>query len=76
MTPEDLVGELTAIWQEAMLDPTITRASSFLDLGGKSSQGVRLLSETKRRTAYTTDLEYLFQHPTRDQLASVLSADD
>lgn len=76
MTADQLEAKLTVIWQEVMLDPTITSRSSFTDLGGDSLTGVRILSLTRKRLGHQASLTELFQHPTPQLLASMLLAAD
>lgn len=73
--PEDvaaLESELVGIWQEVLLDPTVTAESSFWDFGGTSLTAARLLSTTRRRTGRTVPFEVLIRNPSPRQLACLL----
>jgi acyl carrier protein len=65
--------ELAQIWEEVLGVQPIGIRDNFFDLGGHSLLVVRLFAQIERTTGVNLPLTTLFQAPTIEQLARVLS---
>jgi len=65
--------ELAQIWEEVLGVQPIGIRNNFFDLGGHSLLVVRLFAQIERTTGVNLPLTTLFQAPTIEQLARVLS---
>ena len=71
MSPLEL--QIAAIWQQVLDVRSIGLTDNFFDLGGHSLLAVRLFGELERALGKRLPLATLFQAPTIEKLATVLS---
>jgi amino acid adenylation domain-containing protein/FkbH-like protein len=72
----DIEQKLCVMWQDLLRLDQVGRKDNFFDLGGHSLLAVRLFAEIERVTGNKFPLVTLFQAPTIEQLARVVSAGD
>jgi arthrofactin-type cyclic lipopeptide synthetase C len=63
---------LAAIWQDVLRVEKIGRQNKFLELGGHSVQGMRLVVRVAERFGIQMSFPDLFQHPTVRQMAELV----
>ena len=63
---------VAAIWQEVLRVQKIGRQNKFLELGGHSVQGMRLVMRVAERFGIQMSFPDLFQHPTVRQMAELV----
>jgi amino acid adenylation domain-containing protein len=63
---------LAAIWQDVLRVQKIGRDSKFLELGGHSVQGMRVVVRVAERFGIQMSFPDLFQHPTVRQMAELV----
>ena len=71
---EAVEAQLTAIWRELLGVEQISPKDNFFDLGGHSLLAARLAAKVKKMWDVSLPLATLFQAPTIESLASVLSS--
>lgn len=69
----DIEIQLARIWQEVLGIQSIGARDNFFELGGNSLLAVKLFTQIQKRFAQKLPLATLFQSPTIEQLASILS---
>ncbi|NJK48665.1 amino acid adenylation domain-containing protein [Candidatus Gracilibacteria bacterium] len=73
VAPRDrLEWQLSQIWSEVLGIQSIGVRDNFFDLGGHSLLSVRLMAQIEQQFGKNLSLAMLFQHPTIEQLASLL----
>ncbi len=65
---------LAAIWSEAFGRKQISIRDNFFELGGHSLLAIQLVCEIKRQMAFDLPVRILYQHPTIQELAKILPA--
>ena len=70
---EDATAQLARIWQESLGVDSISLDQNYFDLGGDSSVAVRLFAQIEREFKVKLPLATLFEAPTIEELARVLS---
>ncbi|MCX6904766.1 MAG: amino acid adenylation domain-containing protein [Verrucomicrobia bacterium] len=77
VAPRNLIeAQLAAIWKEILGLPEVSIHDDFFELGGHSLQAIRLVAEVKKILARSLPIATLFQFPTIESMARVLSATD
>ena len=75
VAPRNLIeAQLAAIWKETLGLSEVSIQDNFFDLGGHSLQAIRLAAEVKRILARSLPIAAVFQFPTIESMARVLSA--
>lgn len=69
-----LEQRLAELWQEVLGVPRVGVLDSFFDLGGHSLKAVQLLARVQEAWAVELSLRTLFQHPTLEEMARYLEA--
>jgi acyl carrier protein len=69
----DLVGLLTAIWEEAFGADGITPEEDFFALGGDSMTATVISVQIQRRMGTTVPVRLVFDHPTVAELATAIT---
>lgn len=73
VTEGDIRGQLTRIWQELLGLDSIAPDQNYFDLGGDSALAVHLFTQIEKSFGVKLPLASLFEAPTIDELARVLS---
>jgi thioesterase domain-containing protein/acyl carrier protein len=72
----DIEQQLVAIWQQMLGTQQVSVLDNFFELGGYSLLAAQLLSEIEKTFDKTLTLTDIFQAPTIEQLAKILTQDN
>ena len=72
----ELESQLTSLWQSLLDVPQVGIHDNFFELGGSSLVAMRLIAQIEKKFGRNLPLSTLFQAPTIEQFASILSQEE